>query len=199
MNTPELQQLKMAWLRAREKGDTQEQLRLLRSHPEQQDELMTFIAAYHATGGDNTTATALEAEVLPLTQRAMQSALNRIFTTEIQVSFATLTQLRKSRQLSKVEVAKGLRLGIDVWNKLENGAIELVSLSQRQLERLSDYFQVSVDQFGSLLAGSQQVVSFNRRQTRQAAQQEQSLQKQSFSEALVRSTMSEEDKRFWTD
>ena len=204
MNTPELQQLKMAWLSAREKGDTQEQLQLLRSHPEQQDELIDFIAAYHATGGDHTNVTELNADVLPLTQRAMQSALNRalngiLTTADAQVSFATLTQLRKSRQLSKVEVARGLRLGVDVWNKLENGAIELVSLSQRQLEKLSNYFQVSVDQFGELLAGSQQSVSFNRRQTRQAAQQEQGLQKQSFSEALARSTMSEEDRRFWAD
>ena len=79
--------------------------------------------------------------MLPLTQRAMQSALNRIFTTEIQVSFATLTELRKSRKLSKVEVAKGLRLGIDVWNKLENGAIELVSLSQRQLDAVAITFR----------------------------------------------------------
>jgi len=199
MNTPELKQLKMAWLAAREAGNTQEQIRLLHMHPEQQDDLIDFIAAYHATGGDisDDTIAGLSADVLPMTQSAFERALGRVF--ESQAAFTTLSELRKSRKVSKAEAARGLRLGIDVWNKLESGAIELVSLSQRQLEHLSTFFQVSTEQFGNLLVASQPAVSFNRRQTRQAAQQQQGLQKQSFAEALERSTMSAEDKRFWAD
>ena len=54
MNTPELQQLKMAWLAAKEAGDTQTQMRLLHDYPEQQSELIDFIAAYAATDGTET-------------------------------------------------------------------------------------------------------------------------------------------------
>jgi len=51
MSTSELQSLKMAWLAAKEAGDTQAQLRLLRDHPSKQAELITFIAAHAATEG----------------------------------------------------------------------------------------------------------------------------------------------------
>src|SRR5690242_4210336 len=107
MNTPELQQLKMAWLAAKEAGDTQSQLSLLRNHPGEQAALIDFIAAYHATAGvslddeqDNT--------LLVMTQRACQTALERVFTP--QPAFASLVELRKNRGLSKVAVAQGLRL-----------------------------------------------------------------------------------------
>jgi len=97
-------------------------------------------------------------------------------------------------------VAKGLRLSVDVWNKFESGAIELVSLSQRHLERLAVYFQISIEQFSTMLEGSQPTVSFNRRQTREAARNEQQgPQKQSFADAVARSAMSQEDQHFWLD
>ena len=69
MNRPELQQLKMAWLAARETGDTQTQLNLLRDHPAEQAELIDFIATYHASGGDvwEVPTTTL----LPITQSAL--------------------------------------------------------------------------------------------------------------------------------
>ena len=72
-NISELQALKMAWLAAKETGDTQTQLRLLRDHPIEQADLITFIAAYAATEGQN------EEQPLVLTQRAMQTALERVF------------------------------------------------------------------------------------------------------------------------
>ncbi len=76
MNTPELQRLKMAWLAAKEAGNTQEQLSLLRDHPGEQSALIDFIAGYHATVGSEL---AEDAGLLPLTQQACQSALGRIF------------------------------------------------------------------------------------------------------------------------
>ena len=198
MHTPEIQQLKMAWLAAKEAGDTQTQMRLLRDHTEQQAELIDFIAAYTATAGAETAE-----PLLPLTQRALQSALNRIFTSEMaatQVMVTSLSELRKSRQFSKLAVARGLRLSLDVWEKFEAGAIELVSLSQRQLERLAQFFQVSTEQFGTLLSNSQPTFTLNRRQTREGAHSEQQgPRKQSFAEAIARSTMSKEDKRFWME
>src|SRR5438093_904149 len=121
--TTEIQQLKMAWLAAKEAGDTQTQMRLLRDHREQQTELIDFIAAYAATAGSD------KAEpLLPLTQRAVQTALDRVFTPEkvaAEVMALNLGELRKSRQLSKLAVAKGLRLSLDVWEKFEARAIDM--------------------------------------------------------------------------
>lgn len=206
INTSELQRLKMAWLTAKEAGDTQTQLSLLRDHPEQQTALIDFIAAYSATA----VSSGEEQEtLLPLTQRALQASMQRAFNpqaaqtaqvTQIsQAAVTTLTELRKSRNLSKAETARGLRLSVELWNKFEAGAIELVSLSQRQLNHLAQFFQVGVEQFNTLLNNSQPALTLNRRQTRDAAQQQQGPRKQSFAEAIARSTMSKEDKKFWTE
>ncbi len=198
MNTSELQQLKMAWLAAREAGDIQAQTRLLQDHPGELEALTDFIAAYHATGGD--VRVELDASLLPLTQRAYQSALDRVFAPEPQLAFARLSELRKSRGLGKVDVARGLRLSVDVWNKFETGAIEFASLQRRQLERLAQFFQVSSEQFSTLLNNSQPAVTLNWRKTHAAArQQKQGPQAQSFAEAITRSTMSKEDKQFWLE
>jgi transcriptional regulator with XRE-family HTH domain len=193
MNTPELQRLKMAWLAAKEAGDTSTQFSLLRDHPGEQAALIDFIAAYHATVGIQLEE---EQDISALTQRAYQRALERVF----EPRAASLVELRKSRNLSKVDVAQGLRLSVDVWNKFEMGAIEMISLSQRQLERLARFFQISVEQFGTLLNASQPNVGMNRRQTRNASRnQRQGPQKQSFGEAIERSAMSKEDKSFWLE
>jgi transcriptional regulator with XRE-family HTH domain len=194
MNTPELQRLKMAWLTAKEAGDTRTQLSLLRDHPGEQAALIDFIAAYYATTGLNEEQ---DSELSALTQRACQTALERVFTPQLAV--ASLGELRKSRSMSKIEVAQGLRLSVDVWNKFESGAIELVSLGQRQIERLAAFFQLSAEQFGNLLNSSQPALGMNRRQTRDASRSQQGAQKQSFAEAIERSTMSKEDKRFWLE
>ena len=74
MMSNELQQLKMAWLAAEEAGDKQAQVALLRDHPDAQDELIDFIAAYRMSG-----PAGAEASPLPLTQRAMATALERVF------------------------------------------------------------------------------------------------------------------------
>ncbi|GHO75292.1 hypothetical protein KSD_30630 [Ktedonobacter sp. SOSP1-85] len=190
-----IQELKMAWLAAREAGDAQTQLQILCEHPTAQTELTDFIAGYYAT-----TAEELEenATILPLTQRALQSALQRVLVPQVET--VTLVELRKSRNLKKVDVARALRLSVDVWNKFEAGAIEAASLSQRQLERLAGYFQLSLDQFATLLDNSQPALTYNRRQTSQAARkQEQGPQKQSFAEAIARSNMSSEDQAFWLE
>ncbi len=197
MNSPELQRLKMAWLAAKEDGDTQTQMRLIRDNPTEQEALIDFIAAYHAISKTEREVTEPNTPLLALTQRACQHALERVF--EPQLAVATLSELRKSRRLNKVEVAKALHLGIDVWNKFEEGAIELASLSQRQLQRLADFFQVSVEQFSTLLGHSQPTFIVNRRQTREAANKEQGPRKQSFADAINRSTMSKEDKELWLE
>lgn len=197
MSASELQHLKMAWLAAKEAGNSQEQLRLLRDYPGEQEALADFITAYYATGGPTAEQVALDTPVLTLTQRAYQRALDRVFVVEPALTATTLVELRKSLQLNKVEVSKGLRLGVDVWNKFEAGAIAVASLSQQQLTRLAQFFQVTGDQFGALLDNSQPAISMNRRQTREAADQEQGTRQQSFSEALQRSTMSKEDQDFW--
>jgi transcriptional regulator with XRE-family HTH domain len=197
MNTPEVQHLKMAWLAAKEIGDSQAQMRLLLDHPQEQTALVDFIAANHMVNTTSVERGVSETPLLALTQRACQRALERIF--EPELALANLSELRKSRQLSKIEAAKGLQLGIDVWNKFEEGAIELVSLSQRQLQHLAEFFQVSVEQFRTLHSQSQPVFTANRRQTRQAADQEQGPHKQTFADAIDRSTMSKEQKQLWLE
>ena len=199
MNTSDLQHLKMAWIAAKEAGDTTTQVQLLRDHPDEQDALIDFIAAYHAMGGGEVINETVP--LLPSTQRALQTALMRVFEaeTETQLAFNTLSELRQSQRLKKADVARGLRLSLDVWNKFENGAIELASLSRRQVERLAQFFHVSVEQFGTLLNGSQPATTLNFRQTRQAAEKRQGPLKQTFGDAVARSTMSGEDKAFWQE
>ena len=189
-NTFELQALKMAWLAAKDAGDTQAQLRLLRDHPTEQADLITFIAAYAATEGQD------EEQPLVLTQRAMQTALERVFVGPQAVP-VTLVELRKQRNLTKLSVAKALRLSADVWQLFEDGTIELVSLSQKQLDRFAQFFQISSEQFGSMLTNSQPSLGLNRRQTKAGAQQE--AKKMSLKQAIARSTMPKEDKKFWNE
>lgn len=200
MNRNELQQLKMAWLVAKEAGDTQAQMNLLLNHPEAQEALVDFMAGYAAT---QVVPGAMQAEeeLLPLTQRAYQTALERVFDKQTEVAAATLRELRAQRGLTLVNAAKSLRLGVDVWKKFEDGAIELASLSQRQLERLASFFQVGAEQFGTLLSNSQPALTLNRRQTSEAArrQQQQDQKKQSFTEAIEKSGMTKQEKKFWLE
>ena len=198
MNTREreIQQLKMAWLAAKEAGDTQAQIALLRDHPAEQAELIDFIAAYRAT--DAPGPDALHTPFSPMTRRASQVALERVFGGSPVA--ANLRELRMQRGLSMANAARELRLGIDVWKKFEDGAIELLSLGERQLERLAAFFRVSTGQFGAMLNNSQPTLALNRRQTGSAARSEQqSPKKQSFTEAIEKSTMTKEEKRFWLE
>ncbi len=190
MSTSELQSLKIAWLAAKEAGDIQAQIRLLRDHPTEQAELITFIAAYAATEGQD------EERPLALTQRAMQTALEHVFEVSHAVP-ATLIELRQQHKLTKSAVAKALRLSIDVWQLFEDGTIELVSVSQKQLDRLAQFFQVSGEQFSTLLSHSQPSLGMNRRQTKAGAQQE--TKKVSLKQAITRSSMTKEDKKFWNE
>ncbi|HYL42756.1 MAG TPA: helix-turn-helix transcriptional regulator [Ktedonobacteraceae bacterium] len=197
MNRSELQQLKMAWIVAKEANDTRTQVTLLRDHPEAQADLIEFIAAYSATNID-AAQTEEQTSLLPLTQRASQAALERVFAPQPVVT--NLQQLRAQRGLTMVSTARGLRLSVDVWKKIESGAIELVSLSEKQLTRLAQFFQVSIEQFSSMLNNSQPTFVLNRRQTQQAARSEQqSPKKQSFAEAIEKSTMNKADKGFWLE
>src|SRR5437764_6589601 len=136
MNITELQRLKIAWVTAKEKDDIETQVTLLRDHPEVQAALIDFIAAYHATTMDETDTT--ENSLLPLTQRASQAALERVF--DRQAVAADLQQLRAQRGLTMVSAARGLRLSVDVWKKFESGASELVSLSELHVDGLPLFF-----------------------------------------------------------
>lgn len=194
MNNDNVQHLKMAWLAAEEAGDKERQLALLRDHPDAQESLIDFIAAYRIT--ESREENAQQIEILPLTQRAFATTLERAFSPS--VAQGGLRQLREQIGLSLVETARGLRLGIDVWKKFEDGVIELVSLSERQLERLANFFHVGVEQFGTMLNNSQPIPTLDRRQTAQAARNTLSQQKkQSFAEAVKKSTMSREEKKEW--
>src|SRR5579859_3457115 len=106
MNTSELQQLKMAWIAAKEAGDTSTQVSLLRDHPEAQAALIDFIAAYSATTVSETETQ--EAPLLALTRRAGQAALERVFDKKA----ASLAELRAQRGLTMVSAARGLRLSV---------------------------------------------------------------------------------------
>ena len=139
---------------------------------------------------------AQEVELLPLTQRAYATALERVFGPA--TSTAGLRQLRVQKGLSLAEAARGLHLGVDVWKKFEDGVIELVSLSERQLARLAHFFQVSGEQFGNMLYNSQPLPTLNRRQTAGAARSARDRrEKQSFAVAIKKSTMSKEEKKEW--
>ncbi|HEX7737618.1 MAG TPA: hypothetical protein VF458_22405 [Ktedonobacteraceae bacterium] len=196
MNKTELYRIKLAWLAAEEAGDTRAKLALLHDHPDLQDTLIDFIAAYHVTS-----PAGAEPEILPLARRATRSALQRVFAPQPVVAAApaaSLRELRGLRGLALAETARGLRLGIDVWKKFEDGLIELSSLGDRQVQRLASFFQVTSEQFGAMLNQSQPAFTLNRRQTAEAAKQTRQP-KQSFTEALEKSTMSPEDKQVWLE
>src|SRR5581483_11770201 len=177
MNSKQLQQIKMAWLAAEEAGDMQTKLALLRDHPDLQEALIDFAAAYHITS-----PAGAEPEILPLSRRAMQSALQRVFEPQqVAVTASNLRELRAQRGLSLVETARGLRLGVDVWKKFEDGLIELNSLGERQVARLASFFGVAGEQFSTMLSQSQPAFTLNRRQTAEAAKQTRQP-KQSFAE-----------------
>lgn len=194
MNTNELQQVKMAWLAAEEAGDKQTQFALLRDHPGAQAALIDFIAAYRIAEppGQEAQATSL----LPLTQRAFATALDRVFAGSLVAT--DLRQLRTQKGLSLADAARKLHLSTDVWKKFEDGVIELLSLSERQLTRLATFFQVSTEQFSNMLNNSHPTFVLNRRQTAQAARRSQDPpRKQSLTEAIDKSTMPKEYKQEW--
>ncbi|HKV57332.1 MAG TPA: helix-turn-helix transcriptional regulator [Ktedonobacteraceae bacterium] len=192
MNTKDLQQIKMAWLAAEDNGDRATQIALLRDYPDAQDELTDFIAAYHITE----TAPSESEKLLPLTERAAQTAMQRVFGSPI--ASADLRSLRARQGLSLTQAARGLRLGADVWKKFEDGIIDLFSLSERQLGRLAQFFHVNVEEFSKLLLNSQPVPTLNRRQTAQAARDsQQPARKQSFAEAIEKSGMAKAEKKEW--
>ena len=193
MNTIDLQHIKMAWLAAEESGDRAAQIALLRDYPDAQDELTDFIAAYHMTEIAPPESEAL----LPLTERAAQTAMQRVFGSPLPT--ADLRSLRARKGLSLTQAARGLRLGADVWKKFEDGVIDLLSLSERQLGRLAQFFQVSAEEFSTLLLSSSPVPTLNRRQTAQAAHesQQQPARKQSLAEAIEKSSMTKAEKKEW--
>lgn len=211
MTREELQRLKMAWLAARDAGDTQRQLSIFKHSPDSQGELIDFIAAYHASGAAHASDAALadvaevEEEQSPaldlLTQRALQRAMQQVFAPQMAVK--TIVELRKASHLHKVAIAQGLRLSMGMWEKIERGTIQLSSLSQRQLERLASFFQISADQFATLLSNSYPVDPVYRRQTREAARNMQHkvarMPAENFADAIQHSDMPEEDKRFWLE
>lgn len=195
MDKHELQKMKLAWLAAEEAGDTATKLALLRDHPDLQNALIDFAAAYHVTS-----PAGAEPETLPMTRRAMQTALSRVFVPQaVAVPAANLRELRGSKGLGLVETARSLHLGVDVWKKFEDGLIELSSLGERQLNRLAAFFQVTAEQFGTMLNTSQPTFTLNRRQTAEAARKGQRTPRQSFSEALEKSTMPAAEKQLWLE
>ncbi|HEY6540032.1 MAG TPA: helix-turn-helix transcriptional regulator [Ktedonobacteraceae bacterium] len=193
MNEQELQHLKMAWLRAEDSGDRGAQIALLRDYPDTQDELTDFIAAFHIIE----TAPAESEALSPRTERAAQSAMQRVFGSPL--ANADLRSLRARMGLSLTQAARGLRLGADVWKKFEDGIIDIFSLSERQLGRLAQFFHVSAEEFGTLLQNSSPVPTLNRRQTAQAAREseQQAARKQPFAEALEKSSMTKAEKKEW--
>jgi hypothetical protein len=193
MNTLDVQHIKMAWLAAEESGDRATQVALLRDYPDAQDELTDFIAAYHMTE----MAPPESAALLPLTERATQRAMQRVFGSPL--ASADLRSLRARMGLSLTQAARGLRLGADVWKKFEDGVIDLLSLSERQTGRLAQFFQVSAEEFGALLQNSSPVPTLNRRQSAQAAREseQQPARKQSFAEAIEKSSMAKAEKKEW--
>ncbi len=193
MSTYELQQLKLAWLAAQEAGDALSQQRLLLDHPQQRQELIDFIIAYYASGSETSDEQDEQnSAVIMMTQRATQAALTRVFFAQ------TVTELRKKRNLGKLETAQALRLAANVWQKLEDGKIRAASLSSGQLERLAQFFQVSTQQFIAALHNSNPVLATFRRQTIQGARApEPQPNSEDFADAVQRSNMPDADKQFW--
>ncbi|HET9921450.1 MAG TPA: hypothetical protein VFQ30_16525, partial [Ktedonobacteraceae bacterium] len=65
----------------------------------------------------------------------------------------------------------------------------------------ASFFQVGAEQFSTLLNNSQPALTLNRRQTGDAARKQQQSQpkKQTFAEALEKSSMTKQEKRSWLE
>lgn len=110
-------------------------------------------------------------------------------------TYANLTELRVEHGWSKVEAARSLGLGVDVWDKLEQGVILVESLTSGQLARLATGFDVNAGLFIELLTQSRpRPPGMCRRPG--AANGAPPIQ--SFATALARSGMSAPDKRLWS-
>lgn len=106
-----------------------------------------------------------------------------------------LILLRVERGWSKVEAAKALRLGVDVWDKFERGVILPDSLTRGQVDRLAGCFAISAPLFLTLLKQSrpQPPSVCWRRGVPPGAPAVQS-----FALALVRSAMRHQEKHVWS-
>lgn len=106
-----------------------------------------------------------------------------------------LTELHVERSWSKVEAARSLRLGVDLWDKFEQGIIHAESLTCGQVARLAEGFAVGPALFLALLKQSRpQPPGVCRRW----GVTHYARPAQSFALALARSGMSARDKRFWS-
>jgi hypothetical protein len=107
----------------------------------------------------------------------------------------TLAQLRRARELSKKTIASTLRLSVDVWHKLENGAILLETLSSDCLNTLAQGLQITREELLRLLthkhASTQNSMCYTTRRPVLLPEP------QSFATAITRSSMSREDKQYW--
>ena len=106
-----------------------------------------------------------------------------------------LTQLRLERGWSKVDAARALRLGTDVWDKFEQGVIQPDSLTRGQVAQLAGCFAVSATLFLTLLKQSHpQPPGVCQRWGATPG----TPAVQSIVLALERSTMPPQEKRFWS-
>ena len=112
----------------------------------------------------------------------------------MQHPFINLSQLRKTRGLSKREIAQTLRLGIDVWNKLEEGTVLSETLSHACLNTLANSLHVTIEEFSQRLGNSHPSLG---NVCLQKGAGGRASTPQSFDTALARSEMPAEDKQFW--
>jgi transcriptional regulator with XRE-family HTH domain len=122
----------------------------------------------------------------------------------VRADVPSLLELRKSRGLTLVQAAAGLRLGPDVWKKFETGTVLPDSVQDFQIARLAAFFEVSPLTFvaalgksGDQLALAPPVMCYRGKCNRSAPARQSLPVPQLFETALARGQMSEEAKRSW--
>jgi DNA-binding transcriptional regulator YiaG len=202
----QLQQAKMELAAAHEVGEAALLRQMVLRYPAQLETLTDFVAGLRATDlGAREAALPLTTEIESLTLRARQRALSAVFSAaagpqSMAAPARTLGQMRAASGLSMVAFARRLALGADVVRKLEQGRIIAASVPQRLVEALSETLAVSTEQVWALLRGAPgagvQPALLRRRPVGKANQAEdQSVQPQTFAEAVQHSPSMTTDQR----
>jgi len=181
-----LMQAKMELVAAMERGGITALADYLRQQTQQQSDLIEFAAALLATAPLPAEET-LVPDHLAMAERATQRALAAVFSTP--AGILTLSAARRARGLSLVQVARHLRLGTDVLDKLEKGRIVATSVPQRLLDQLAALLMLPVQQVSTLLEAvtPASAPALRRQRVASSRADQEAATPQTFAEAVRRS------------
>jgi transcriptional regulator with XRE-family HTH domain len=192
-----LMQAKMELVAALESGGAPAMMAQLHRQVRHQGDLAEFAAALLATT-PLPNEEALVPQYLPLAERATQRALAAVAAAP--AGALTLSAVRRARGLSPAQVARQLKLGVDVLDKLEKGRIVAASVPGRLLDELAALLDISARQVRACLdvVAPATAPALRRQRTVAPRAGQETAAAQTFADAVRRSPgMSEAQREEW--